>query len=182
MDDNLVARMAEVGKAWVRPAPLEKVPESWKNWPVPSSLQNFSGKNIAQGKLVRLSPNQKVKSAAPLVDGNPGTSVDLGGADAWLEIDLGKNYSLAGMHIWNRSPAHNVILEQGFIFVSDMPFTSDDPAVLQKQPSITSISISEPPGYPTPYAIGATGRFLRIVSTTGRPVGIGEIEVFASTT
>ena len=182
MDNNIVARMAEVGKAWVRPAPLEKVPDSWKYWPVPSSLHYFSGENIAKGKPVRLSSDQKMKSAAPLVDGNPDTSIDLDGADAWLEIDLGKSYPLAGMHIWNRSPAHNVILEKGFIFVADMPFTSNDPAVLLKQPKITSISISEPPGYPTPYVIGASGRYLRIVSTTGRPVGIGEIEVFASTT
>jgi len=182
MDDNVVSRMAEVGKAWVRPEPLKIVPDSWKNWPVPSSLHYFSGKDIAQGKPVRVSPNQKVNSAGPLVDGNPDTSVDLDSPGTWLEIDLEKSYSVAGIHIWNRSPAHNIMLEQGFIFLSEMPFNSDDPVILQKQPHIASVSISEPPGYPTPYAIGAPGRYLRIVSTSGSPVGIGEIEVFASTT
>ena len=178
MDDNIVARMAEVGKIWTPPASLETIPDSWKDWPIPSSLHYFSGVNIAQGKPVRLSPNQNT-SGSLLVDGNPDTSIDLNGTSVWLEIDLGKSHSLAGMHIWNRSPAHNVILEQGFIFVSDLPMTSDDPAVLQKEPGVKSISIPEPPGYPTPYAIGTSGRYLRIVSTSGRSVGIAEIEVFA---
>ena len=35
MDDNVVARLAEVGKAWTPPAPLDHVPDSWKDWPVP---------------------------------------------------------------------------------------------------------------------------------------------------
>ena len=179
MDDNIVARLAEVGKAWVPPAPLGTVPDSWKNWPIPPSLRYFTGENMAQGKPVRLSPNQKA-SGSLLVDGNPDTSIDLNGPAVWLEIDLGKSYPIAGIHIWNRSPAHNVILEKGSIFVSDVPMTSDDPAILQKEPGITSIPIPEPPGYPTPYAIGASGRYLRIVSTSGRSIGIGEIEIFAS--
>lgn len=36
MDDNVVARLAEVGKAWTPPPPLDHVPDSWKDWPVPS--------------------------------------------------------------------------------------------------------------------------------------------------
>ena len=35
MDDNVVARLAEVGKAWTPPPPLDHVPDSWKDWPVP---------------------------------------------------------------------------------------------------------------------------------------------------
>ena len=179
MDDNVVARMAEVGKAWFPPEPLKVVPDSWKNWPVPDSVHLFSGKNIALGKPVRISPNQTAKSPGCLVDGNPDTFVDLSATDTWIEIDLGKNYPLAGVHLWNRSPAHNVMLEQGFIFVSDTPFTSGDPAGIQKQLNVKSIAISEAPGYPTPYPISASGRHLGIVSTSGREIGIGEVEVFA---
>ena len=35
MDDNVVKRLAEVGKAWTPPPPLERIPDSWKDWPVP---------------------------------------------------------------------------------------------------------------------------------------------------
>ena len=146
---------------------------------MPDSVHLFSGKNIALGKPVRISPNQTAKSPGCLVDGNPDTFVDLSATDTWIEIDLGKNYPLAGVHLWNRSPAHNVILEQGFIFVSDTPFTSGDPAGIQKQLNVKSIAISEAPGYPTPYPISASGRHLGIVSTSGREIGIGEVEVFA---
>jgi alpha-L-fucosidase len=40
MDDNVLARLAEVGKAWRMPPPLEHIPLSWKDWPVPPILQS----------------------------------------------------------------------------------------------------------------------------------------------
>lgn len=82
LDDNVVARLKEVGQAWSPPPPLPVIPESWKDWPVPSSVQLLTGRNLAKGKPVRLAPNQKIKSAAAVVDGDPQTSVDLGGARA----------------------------------------------------------------------------------------------------
>ena len=180
MDDNVVARMAEVGKAWASPPPLVHVPESWKNWPVPASVYRFSGKNIAAGKSTRIAPTQKAMNADALVDGNPETWVDLAATDAWVEIDLGKSYKLAGVHLWNRSPAHNVILEQGFIFVSETPFASADAAVLQRQAGVRSVAITEPPGYPAAFAIGVSGRYVRVVSTSGRPCALGEIEILVA--
>ena len=36
MDDNVVQRLAEVGKAWSPPPPLTEIPESWKDWPLPA--------------------------------------------------------------------------------------------------------------------------------------------------
>ena len=181
MDDNVLARLKEISKTWTPPPPLQTIPDSWKNWPVPSSVQLFKGKNIAEGKPVRFATNQTVKSGNNVVDGNPNTSVDLAGKVAWMEIDFGEVQPLEGLHIWNRFPAKNVILEQGFIFVSDQPFQSDAPAMLQQQAGVKAIAITEPPGYPTPYPIHASGRYVRVVSTTGTPVGIGEVEVFAKT-
>ena len=148
---------------------------------MPSSVHLFKGKNIAQGKPLRFATNQTVKSGNNAVDGNPNTAVDLPGKAAWLEIDLGEVQPLEGLHIWNRFPAKNVILEQGFIFVSDQPFQSDDPAALQQQAGVKAIAITEPPGYPTPYSMNASARYVRVVSTTGTPIGIGEVEVFAKT-
>lgn len=179
MDDNVVTRMSEVGMSWSPPTPLKTVPDSWKGWPIPPSLHFFSGKNIARGKPVRISPEQGI-SGSPLVDGDPDTSVDLSGSLIWIEIDLGQIYQLAGLHLWNRAPVQNVMLEKGFVFVSEHPISFDDPADIQTQPGVTSIPIPEPPGYPTPYPIGARGRYLRVVSTSGQQIGIGEIEVFAN--
>ncbi len=181
MDRNVVARLAETGRAWTPPPPLESTPESWKNWPVPSSVHLFTGRNLAKGKPVRFSPDNRIKSANVVVDGDANTSLDLKGKDAWLELDLGKSQPLTGIHVWNRSPAHNVMLEQGYILVSEQPLPSDGRTPIQKLPGVRTIAITEPPGYPTPYTVNGSGRYIRIVSTTGRPIGIGEVEVFART-
>ena len=180
-DENVVARLAEVGQAWTPPPPLEVVPESWKNWPVPGSLRGFKGTNIAKGKPVKTSKAQLVGSAIDMVDGNPKSSVILKGTATWVEIDLGRSQPLAGIQIWNVAAAKNDILEHGSIFVSEEPFRSDDPTEIRHLPGVLAIAINEPPGYPTPYPIGKSGRFIRIMSDTGRPIGIGEVEVFAET-
>lgn len=179
MDANVLACLAEVGKTWTPPPPLQTIPDSWRNWPVPASIHLFAGENIAQHKPVRLSTNQHMETAGVVVDGNPNSSIDLTGKAAWLEIDLGEVHSLAGLHIWNRCPAKNVILEQGLILVSDRPFQSDDPDSIQQQAGVKAIPITEPPGYPTPYPLNVSARYVRVVSTTGTAIGVGEVEVFA---
>ena len=179
LDSNVVARLAEVGKTWVPPSPLLTIPDSWKNWPVPSSVKLFTGENIAKDRPVRFSSSQKIQSASALVDGNPNTAVDITGNDPWLEIDLGKIQKLSGMHVWNRAAVKNAVFAQGMIFISEQPFESDDPSVIQHQKGVKMISVSEPPGFPTSFAINASGRYLRVVSTSGKPFGIGEVEVFA---
>jgi hypothetical protein len=116
-----------------------------------------------------------------MADGNPKSSVILNGSDAWVEIDLGESQALSGIQIWNVAAAKNDILEHGSIFVSEEPFRSDDPIEIQRQTGVSTIAINEPPGYPTPYPIGKSGRYIRIVSDTGRSIGIGEVEVFGKT-
>jgi hypothetical protein len=69
------------------------------------------------------------------------------------------------------------MLEQGFLFVSEQPFASDDPEQLARSSTVRTIVIREAPGYPTPYPVGARGRYVRLVSRTAQDFGIGEIEV-----
>lgn len=38
MDDNLIERLKEIGKAWTAPESIKEVPEEWKNYPVPKKL------------------------------------------------------------------------------------------------------------------------------------------------
>ena len=179
MDSNVVARLAEIGKTWTAPAPITKIPNSWENWPVPSAIVLFNGNNLAKDKLVTYSSHQKITSASALVDGNPNTAVDFAGTDSWFEIDLGKIEKLKGLHIWNRAAAKNAVLTQGYIFISKKPFESEDFAKNGLQKGVKTIPVKEPPGFPTPYPIKTSGRYIRIVSTTGKPFGIGEVEIFA---
>jgi len=37
MEDNVVKRLAEVGRAWTPPPLLAPIPKSWKDWPVPAA-------------------------------------------------------------------------------------------------------------------------------------------------
>ena len=48
MDDNVVARLAEVGKAWTPPPPLQTIPASWNDWPIPAAVGHTSGRNNIQ--------------------------------------------------------------------------------------------------------------------------------------
>jgi len=179
MDDNVVSRLAEVGLMWSPPPPLEHIPDSWKDWPVPSAVRLYSGTNIAKGKPVRGISVRQVDSAQSIVDGDPKTSAEMMGTDAWLEVDLGKSYLLKGIHVWNGAATKNNMLERGFIFVSERPFTSDDPNLLKSHPGVETITINEPSGYPTPYPVGVKARYLRVVSSIATRLRIGELETFA---
>ncbi len=179
MDDNVVARLAEVGKAWAPPAPLERVPDSWKDWPVPSSMHFYTGEDLAKNKSAHRMSDGKVTPAPALVDGEPRTAVEVSGPNAWWEVDLGKTYPLAGLHLWNRATLNTATLVKGQILVSEQPFESSDPEQMRKQAGVKVIEITEPPGYPTPYAINAAGRFIRVVSDHAQGLGLGELEVFA---
>jgi hypothetical protein len=95
-----------------------------------------------------------------------------------MEIDLGKIQHVSGMHIWNRAAVKNAVFAEGLIFISEQPFESDDPSVIKIQKGVKMIPVNESPGFPTPFAINFSGRYVRIVSTTGKPIGIGEVEVF----
>ena len=179
MDSNVVARLAEVGKAWTPPPPLETVPASWNDWPVPSSVHPFVGTNIALGKPARSLVNGEIIPAPGLTDGDPCTPAKGAGTNAWWEVDLGQSYQLRGLHLWNQAWLHSVMLERGFILVSDQPFSSNDPTALRGQPDVKTIAIAEAPGYPTPYSLGARGRYVRIASAVAQNLALGELEVFA---
>ena len=178
MDENVVTRLAEVGKAWTPPPPLEHIPDSWKDWPVPSSVRLFTGPNRAKGRTPPDLSGGQVTSPELAFDGDPMTSARMQGAGAWLQVDLGKSYPVTGVHIWNSAAVKNTMLERGYIFVSDQPFVSADPAQLASNAAFKTIIISEAPGYPTPYPVGARGRYVRILSDTAQNLSIGEVEVF----
>jgi len=36
LDDNVMLRLQEIGRNWTSPSPLREVPESWRDWPMPS--------------------------------------------------------------------------------------------------------------------------------------------------
>ena len=182
MDENVVDRMAEVGRTWTPPRDLVSVPESWKNWPLPSTLNLFRGKDIAQGKPVRLSVPLNTDLGAVIVDGDPDTFIDLPGTRQWVEIDLGSSYDLTGLHLWNLPQVSNSMMERGFISISEEPFVSTEPGPVERSQDARSLAIHEGVGYPTPFLLGRRGRYIRVVSTSGSCLGLGEIEAFCSAT
>lgn len=96
-------------------------------------------------------------------------------------IDLGAVRPLAGIRIWNRFPAKNVMLEQGLVCFSDQPFSSADGASPSGPSPIDALVLSEAPGYPTSFPVKVSARYIRLVSTAPGSVGLGEIEVIAKT-
>lgn len=178
IDDNMVSRLAEVGKAWTPPAPLTTVPDSWKDWPTPQNVKLFKGENIAKGKVIRSSAKDKNAAVDLVVDGNPNTSVDLSGDSSWFEIDLGKVEPIAGIHIWNRALIAHALCEKGYVFISETPFVSNSIAEIQKQKGVKTIAINEPVSFPSPFVVKAKGRYIRLVSTSKNKLGIAELEVF----
>ena len=70
-------------------------------------------------------------------------------------------------------------LSLALVNVSETPFSSDDPAALQSQPGVKTLLTKESPGYPTPYPVGARGRYVRVFSSDIKKISLGELEIFA---
>lgn len=98
----------------------------------------------------------------------------------WWEVDLGSVQEIGGISVWNRTDCCSNRLSQFYLFLSDEPFNSDDPAVTQVQPGVFSVFQANYPNPDHTFILNQTGRYVRIQLQGTNPLSLAEVEVWQS--
>lgn len=96
----------------------------------------------------------------------------------WWEVDLGNVQQIGGISLWNRTDCCQNRLSNYYVFISDTPFTSDDPSVLVGEPGVFNMLET---GFPDPdqtFIINQSGRFIRIQLKGTNVLSLAEVEVW----
>ena len=146
--------------------------------------------NLAQGKsamqsttLTNFNPSGDAWHA---VDGNTdgnymaGTVTHTNGdSQPWWQVDLGAVSSIGNIDLWNRNDCCAERLTSYYVFVSDAPFTSTDPAQTQAQAGVwTAYTAGQAPTHST-LAVNRTGRYVRVQLAGAGILSLAEVQVFA---
>ncbi|MEO1204088.1 MAG: galactose oxidase-like domain-containing protein, partial [Pseudomonadota bacterium] len=144
--------------------------------------------NIAlSGAVSQSSDADGTSGAANAIDGDlsghPGSnSLAATGSDAeaWWQIDLGQQYDLDTLRLWNRTDCCADELADFHVFISPAPFVSNSVAATQAQPGVTDIFHSGPATRQLDLSAGATGRYVRVQRTTPGPLYLAEVQAFGA--
>jgi alpha-L-fucosidase len=125
------------------------------------------------------------------VDGNTGGSFDGDRSTShtaepsnqgWWQVDLGGQFKLGSIEIWNRSDCCTQRLANYWILVSDQPITTDSLAEARQTPGVIAVHQPGVAGRPTSIELGArTGRHVRVqLESTSDPLSLAEVVVRAA--
>lgn len=143
--------------------------------------------NAALNKPASQSTTDWGGSADKAVDGNTDgeygndsiTHTEIDQSDPWWEVDLGAAQHIHQIRVWNRTDCCEDRLSQFYVFVSEAPFTSTDPALTAAQPHVTALFYSEVVYGSADFAINAPGQYVRIqIPGDNKTLSIAEVEVF----
>lgn len=98
----------------------------------------------------------------------------------WWEVDLGSIQEIGGLSLWNRTDCCKNRLSNYYLFVSEDPFTSDDPAVTQGQAGVFSLFESSFPNPDHTVIINQSGRYVRVQLQGTNVLSLAEVEVWQS--
>jgi YD repeat-containing protein len=144
--------------------------------------------NLAQGKattqsstLVYNPPGDSWRAVDGNTDGNymAGTVTHTNGeSQPWWQVDLGGVQSVGTIHLWNRTDCCADRLANYYVFVSEAPFASTDPAQTQAQAGVwTSYTAGQAPTHATITA-NRTGRYVRVQLAGTGILSLAEVQVF----
>ncbi len=143
--------------------------------------------NVALGKPATQSSTLSDFGPARAVDGNLSgvigdsslshTNLD---AQAWWEVDLGASYSIATIHLHNRSDCCEDRLSNFHVLVSDTPFASQALTPTLSQPGVTDFAYPGIAGGETIITATRTARFVRIQLQSANFLHLAEVRVFGS--
>ena len=147
-----------------------------------------AGSNLALGKSASQSSTLDGKQAGYAVDGNTDgatannsvSSTQLN-AQAWWQVDLGANYNLTDVRIWNRTDTGTESrLSNFYVLVSDVPFTSMDLTTARNQAGVSGYPVSGTAGRPGTVSVNRSGRYVRVQLVGTDFLNLAEVEVFAT--
>lgn len=153
-------------------------------------------RNLALGKSASQSstwPNFPFTTASAAVDGNrngdqaaKSITITENQKQPWWQVDLGKIFDIDHIEIYNRTDLEpnsgfnygTERLKDFFVFVSNDPFISNDPAILSQSPGVFGYFNAGKIGPMTSIPVGRPGRFVRIQLTGTDYLQLAEVEVY----
>jgi hypothetical protein len=147
--------------------------------------------NVAAGKAAAQSSSYTNDTSAALaVDGNSNgdfaagsVTHTLGDAAPWWQVDLGAQYSVSQVKLFNRTDCCGERLQNFYVFVSPQPFSSTDPAVTAGEPGVVSTFVGAATGaVPNLYDIPlqGEGRYVRVQLAQQDYLSLAEVQVFGT--
>lgn len=144
-----------------------------------------STENLALGKTVTQSTTQFSGFADRAVDGNTDGNFWTGNSTTltewftgqWWEVDLGEVANIESINIWNRTDCCTGSLNNYYIFVSDVPFTSNSMSQTIAQNGVSNYLQNTVAQRPSNIPIGRTGRYVRVQIDGVTFLALSEVEV-----
>jgi len=186
-DGTVVVRASQAGNATFNPAP--NVDQSFMVTTPPPALCT-STTNIGIGKTATQSGTQLGAEADRAIDGDTngnfwnGLSVTLTDwvQNAWWEIDLGEIHNIDDIKLWNRTDCCSDKFSDFYVFVSDVPFTSQGLDATLNQAGVDSYYVEGEAGLPTELSIVRTGQYVRVQLSGTAYLAIAEVEIMGCAT
>ena len=143
--------------------------------------------NVAQGKTATQSSTYNSDGVAGhAVDGNTdgnygNRSVTHTQADntSWWQVDLGINYNIETVVIWNRTDGGGENLSNFYVLVSDEPFVSNTLSEIQAQEGVSAYHF-DAAGESTIVSVNRTGRYVRVQLAGVNYLHMAEVQVWAN--
>ncbi len=99
----------------------------------------------------------------------------------WWQVDLQDAYLIDHINLWNRTNSCcKNRLSNYYIFISNTPFTSNDPNILLNQAGIWSAFNASYPNPNVLIPVHVTGRYVRIQLANQGVINLAEMEVFGN--
>jgi hypothetical protein len=147
--------------------------------------------NLAQGKPTAQSSTLPGSSASSdrAVDGNTDgnfshgsvthTNYDIG---AWWQVDLGAIHPITSIDLWNRTDCCAERLRKIYVFVSDIPFQSNNLTDLVNQPGVWNSYTFDPlSAAKISVPVNRSGRYIRIQLGRTEYLSLAEVQVWGQT-
>lgn len=99
----------------------------------------------------------------------------------WWQVDLQNTYLIDHIRIWNRTNSCcRSRMSNYYVFISNSPFISNDPAVLSNQQGVWSIYNTAYPNPDIQIPVHISGRYVRIQLASQGTINLAEMEIFGT--
>jgi YD repeat-containing protein len=138
--------------------------------------------NLALGKAATQSSTYPAPgtAASNAVDGITSGGITHTNLEAkpWWQVDLGAIQQVESVKLWNRLDCCQNRLSNFYVFISDSPFSSNDPATTAAQSGVWSYYVTGQAPDTLLLTAGRTGRYVRVQLTGTEYLSLREVEVF----
>ncbi len=142
----------------------------------------------AKGSATQSSTAQAQYAANSAIDGDLSGALSSGSvaqtnndAQAWWELDLGREVEIDTIRVWNRTDALADRLADFHVLVSSQPFTSTELNPALAQDGVIAYEVNGVAGRQTDLSINSFGRYVRVQLQGTNPLQLAEVQVFGKT-